>query len=122
MSRKIDNFCNIYDKDGKLLRHVDETGRLRNYTIEELEQYCETLDSNTDGYKNCVNMLVRWYQAPPTKKDREYVQAKQAELIKKVQEQSKQSKPVEEVDIEKALTDVEQTIEQDGEEEFNTRA
>lgn len=112
MSRKIDNFCNIYDKDGNLLRHVDEkTGRLRNYTIEELERYCETLDPNTQGYKNCVNMLVRWYQDPPTKQDREYVQRKQTELIQQLQKRAEENKKSSAESVEKALKEVEAEIE-----------
>lgn len=41
---KINKFSNIYDKDGNLIRKVDEnTGRLDKYTIEEVEQLVDEL-------------------------------------------------------------------------------
>lgn len=41
---KINKFSNIYDKDGNLIRKVNEkTGRLDKYTIEEVEQLVDKL-------------------------------------------------------------------------------
>lgn len=41
---KINKFSNIYDKDGNLIRKVNEkTGRLNKYTIEEVEQLVDEL-------------------------------------------------------------------------------
>jgi hypothetical protein len=41
---KINKFSNIYDKDGNLIRKVNEkTGRLDKYTIEEVEQLVDEL-------------------------------------------------------------------------------
>lgn len=112
MSGKINKNCNLYDKNGALLRHIDEkTGRLRNYTIEELEQYCDTLDPNTDDYRNCVNMLVQWYQNPPTKQDREYVQKKQAELIQQLQKRAEENDKSSVETVEEALKEVESEVE-----------
>lgn len=35
---KISKFANLYDKEGNLLRHVSEDGRLKNITKEEVEE------------------------------------------------------------------------------------
>lgn len=41
---KINKFSNIYDKDGNLIRKVNEnTGKLDKYTIEEVEQLVDEL-------------------------------------------------------------------------------
>lgn len=41
---KINKFSNIYDKDGNLIRKVNEkTGKLDKYTIEEVEQLVDKL-------------------------------------------------------------------------------
>lgn len=40
---KINKYANIYDKDGNLIRHVGEDGRLHNYTIDELEKLVDEL-------------------------------------------------------------------------------
>lgn len=41
---KINKFANIYDKDGNLIRKVNEkTGMLDNYTIEEVEELVDEL-------------------------------------------------------------------------------
>lgn len=41
---KINKFSNIYDKDGNIIRKVNEnTGRLDKYTIEEVEQLVDEL-------------------------------------------------------------------------------
>lgn len=41
---KINKFANIYDKDGNLVRKVNEqTGMLDNYTLEEVEELVDKL-------------------------------------------------------------------------------
>lgn len=41
---KISKYSNLYDKDGKLIRSVDSvSGRLDDYTIEELENLVDEL-------------------------------------------------------------------------------
>ena len=41
---KINKFSNIYDKDGNLIRKVNEkTGTLDKYTLEEVEQLVDEL-------------------------------------------------------------------------------
>jgi len=41
---KINKFANIYDKDGNLVRKVNEqTGKLDSYTLEEVEELVDKL-------------------------------------------------------------------------------
>lgn len=46
---KINKYANLYDTDGNLIRHIDEnTGKLEDYTIEELEELVDKLSSDKD--------------------------------------------------------------------------
>lgn len=67
---KINKWANLYDKDGNLIRKVDEkTGKLENYTMEELEELVDQLynDKDEDGKiknpqaLNNVNMVLMEY-------------------------------------------------------------
>ena len=68
---KINKYANIYDKDGNLLRHVGEDGKLKNYTTEELEQLLDKLAEDKDengnvkdpqALNNVNAMLFQYYQ------------------------------------------------------------
>ena len=68
---KINKYANIYDKDGNLLRHVGEDGKLKNYTTEELEQLLDKLAEDKDengnvkdpqSLNNVNAMLFQYYQ------------------------------------------------------------
>ena len=68
---KINKYANIYDKDGNLLRHVGEDGKLKNYTTEELEQLLDKLAEDKDengnvkdpqAHNNVNAMLFQYYQ------------------------------------------------------------
>lgn len=68
---KINKYANIYDKDGNLLRHVGEDGKLKNYTTEELEQLLDKLAEDKDengnvkdpqALNNVNTMLFQYYQ------------------------------------------------------------
>ena len=72
---KINKFANIYDKDGNLLRHVDEDGKLKNYTIPELEELVDKLaeDKDEEGHikdpnalNNVYSVLQKEYQKNPS--------------------------------------------------------
>lgn len=53
---KINKWANLYDKDGKLIRKVDEkTGKLENYTMEELEELVDRLANDKDENGNIRN-------------------------------------------------------------------
>ena len=71
---KINKFANIYDKDGNLLRHVDEDGKLKNYTISELEELVDKLaeDKDEEGHvkdpqslNNVYSVLSEEYRKHP---------------------------------------------------------
>lgn len=75
---KINKFANLYDKDctsencsEHLLKHVDESGVLRDYTLEELEQLVDKLGNDKDengrirnkqAFDNASYMLFKYYQ------------------------------------------------------------
>lgn len=46
---KLNKYANLYDKDGNLIRHIDEkTGKLEDYTMEELEELVDKLANDKD--------------------------------------------------------------------------
>ena len=68
---KINKYANIYDKDGNLIRHVGDDGKLKNYTTEELEQLLDKLAEDKDengnvkdpqALNNVNAMLFQYYQ------------------------------------------------------------
>lgn len=107
---KISKYSNLYDKNGQLLRHVDENGLLRDYTLEELDEYCKTLDPNTQAYRNCCSVLIEWYQNPRTKEDKEYVQKKRQELLDKLQKQAEENKKKSPDSVTEALQEVDEQL------------
>lgn len=67
---KISKFANLYDKEGNLLRKVDDSGVLRDYTIEELEELVDKLAEDKDengkvknpqALNNANNILLQMY-------------------------------------------------------------
>lgn len=107
---KISKYSNLYDKDGLLLRHVDENGILRDYTLEELDNYCNTLDPNTQAYRNCCSVLIDWYQHPRTKADEEYIKKKQNEMLEKLQKQAEENKKKSPASVTEALQEVDKQL------------
>ena len=72
---KISKNSNLYDKDGKFLHKPGK------YTIEELEEFVDTLDKNSKEFANATAILMNIYeQKGNPHKD---------ELIQKLIEQSK---------------------------------
>ena len=79
---KISKYSNLYDKDGKLIRSVDSvSGRLDDYTIEELEELVDTLDKNSKEFANATAILMHMYEQKGN--------PHRDELIQKLIEQSK---------------------------------
>lgn len=86
---KINKYANIYDKEGNLIRKVDKkAGKLKSYTIEELEQLVDKLSEDKDengkvkdprALNNASAVLMQQYS---TKKGRARLQEMVAELIK----------------------------------------
>lgn len=63
---KISKYSNLYDKDGKLIRSVDSvSGRLDDYTIEELENLVDELakdETKRTEYTNSMSVLMHIYE------------------------------------------------------------
>lgn len=63
---KISKYSNLYDKDGKLIRSVDSvSGRLNDYTIEELENLVDELakdETKHTEYTNSMSVLMHMYE------------------------------------------------------------
>lgn len=63
---KISKYSNLYDKDGKLIRSVDSvSGRLDDYTIEELENLVDELakdETKRTEYANSMSVLMHMYE------------------------------------------------------------
>lgn len=90
---KINKFANIYDKDGNLIRHVGDDGKLKNYTTEELEQLVDKLAEDKDengnvkdpqALNNVHSILFQYYQ--------KYGNPHETELIQKLKEIQEQKK------------------------------
>lgn len=63
---KICKYSNLYDKDGKLIRSVDSvSGRLEDYSIEELENLVDELskdETKRTEYTNSMSILMHMYE------------------------------------------------------------
>lgn len=68
---KINKFANIYDRNGRLVRHVNDKGELENYTIPELEELVDELAEDKDekgrvkdpqALNNVTAILFQQYQ------------------------------------------------------------
>lgn len=111
---KINKYSNIYDKDGNLIRHVDEDGTLHNYTIDELQELVNKLteDRDEDGniknpqaLNNASGMLFRMYQEEPGQL---HLRAMFEEFKQRAEEAKKSST---EEQVEKALNEVKEQVE-----------
>lgn len=63
---KISKYSNLYDKEGKLIRSVDSvSGRLEDYTIQELENLVDELakdETKRTEYTNSMSVLMHMYE------------------------------------------------------------
>lgn len=69
---KIDKHANLYDKDGNLIRRVNDKSILEDYTIPELEQLVDELskdETKQTEYNNALRVLISMYN---TKQGKEY--------------------------------------------------
>lgn len=61
---KIDKHANLYDKDGNLIRRVNDKGVLEDYTIPELEELVDELSKDETKkveYDNALRVLISMY-------------------------------------------------------------
>lgn len=111
---KINKYANIY-KDGELIRHVNEDGRLDSYTISEVEELVDKLANDKDengnmkdqsALNNANSWLFGMYQKYGNPHESELL-----EMLKKNSERKTQKEEIEEklkeldLDINKSQTD-----------------
>lgn len=107
---KVSKFSNIYSTDGEILRHVDEeTGTLKNYTTEELEQLIDKLGEDKDengevrnkqAFMNAQQMLMQYYMR--------YGNPHEEEIKAKLEEYAKQ-RGIEE-QVQKAMDELKEEL------------
>lgn len=107
---KVSKFSNIYSTDGELLRHVDEeTGTLKNYTTEELEQLVDKLGEDKDengevrnkqAFMNAQQVLMQYYMR--------YGNPHEEEIKAKLEEYAKQ-RGIEE-QVQKAMDELKEEL------------
>ena len=69
---KLNKYANLYDREGNLIRHIDpNTGKLEDYTLEELEELVDKLGEDKDengrikdpvAFNNASMILMQYYQ------------------------------------------------------------
>ena len=107
---KVSKFSNIYSTDREILRHVDEeTGTLKNYTTEELEQLVDKLGEDKDengevrnkqAFMNAQQMLMQYYMR--------YGNPHEEEIKAKLEEYAKQ-RGIEE-QVQKAMDELKEEL------------
>lgn len=99
---KISKYSNLYDKDGKLIRSVDSvSGRLDDYTIEELENLVDELakdETKRTEYTNSMSVLMHMYETKgnPHKND----------IIQKINDYAKFKTKTTKAEVVNALNDI----------------
>lgn len=123
---KINKYANLYDKDGNLIRKVDEiTGKLEDYTLEELEQLVDQLSNDKDENGkirkpvelNNVNfILMQYYQKygnPHLTEILEKLKQKQEEKSTAEQVQEKLEEVEKEVNPDEIVSKVESNLDEE---------
>lgn len=117
---KINKYANIYDKEGNLIRHVGDDGKLKKYTINELEDLVDKLAEDKDengnvkdpqSLNNVYSVLSEQYKKNPS-----YLINKLSKLQKEANpEGSTMAEKTTTEEVEKALkeTDSEQLVERE---------
>ena len=116
---KINKYANIYDKEGNLIRHVGDDGKLKKYTINELEDLVDKLAEDKDengnvkdpqSLNNVYSVLSEQYKKNPSY------------LINKLSKLQKEANPEGSIMAEKATTEeVEKALKEDDSEQLIER-
>ena len=116
---KINKYANIYDKEGNLIRHVGDDGKLKKYTINELEDLVDNLAEDKDengnvkdpqSLNNVYSVLSEQYKKNPSY------------LINKLSKLQKNANPEGSIMAEKATTEeVEKALKDDDSEQLIER-
>lgn len=107
---KINKFANLYDRNGKLIRHTDKDGVLKNITIPELEKMIDEYPKDGDALAldNMKMALFQMYN--------KYGDPHREELIKRIlEEQAKRTKPEE---VTEKLQELNDTLEEEKTDDF----
>lgn len=111
---KICKYSNLYDKDGKLIRSVDSiSGRLEDYTIEELENLVDELskdETKRTEYTNSMSVLMHMYETKGNPHKDEIVQ-KVNDYVKTKTTKAEVTKALNDIKDEEAREDVSSTEE-----------
>lgn len=110
MKKNWAKYSNIYDREGNLIRHVDETtGKILPYTLEELEELVDKLANDKDengkvkdpvALNNANWVLMQYYQ--------KYGNPRIEEYLRKLAE----SKPTEE-QVQEKLEEVQEEVQKE---------
>lgn len=116
---KINKYANIYDKEGNLIRHVGDDGKLKKYTINELEDLVDKLAEDKDengnvkdpqSLNNVYSVLSEQYKKNPSY------------LINKLSKLQKDANPEGSTMAEKTTTEeVEKALKEDDSEQLIER-
>lgn len=107
---KINKFANLYDRNGKLIRHTDKDGVLKNITIPELEKMIDEYPKDGDALAldNMKMALFQMYN--------KYGDPHREELIKRIlEEQAKRTKPEE---VTEKIQELNDTLEEEKTDDF----
>lgn len=100
---KISKYSNLYDKDGKLIRSVDSvSGRLDDYTIEELENLVDELakdETKRTEYTNSMSVLMHMYETKGNPHKNDIIQ-------KKINDYAKSKTKTTKAEVVNALNDI----------------
>lgn len=116
---KINKYANIYDKEGNLIRHVGDDGKLKKYTINELEDLVDKLAEDKDengnvkdpqSLNNVYSVLSEQYKKNPSY------------IINKLYKLQKDANPEGSIMAEKTTTEeVEKALKEDDSEQLVER-
>ena len=103
---KISKYSNLYDRNGKLIRSIDSvSGRLEQYSIEELEKLVDELakdETRRTEYTNSMSVLMHMYETKgnPHKND----------LMQKINDYAKSKTKTTKAEVIDALNETNETI------------
>lgn len=91
---KINKYSNLYDKNGKIIRKVNDNGILKNVTIPELEELIDKYDGDKNDREldNMKMMLFRMYNTYGNPHAQELIDRIKAEAAKKTSDKEVKEK------------------------------
>lgn len=91
---KINKYSNLYDKNGKIIRKVNDNGILKNVTIPELEELIDKYDGDKNDCEldNMKMMLFRMYNTYGNPHAQELIDRIKAEAAKKTSDKEVKEK------------------------------